>query len=178
VAGIVLMCIGVATLQFVLEEGPRDDWFASPVITALSAVAAVALAAFIIRELTAVAPVVNLRLFRDKTFAAGTAIGGVMFAMLMGTMFLLPVFMQEVLGFDATQSGNTLMPRTLAMMVVTPFIGRLYNRVPPALIVAAGGVFSRWARTSSAASLWRARRSTSSRRCSSPGWASRASSFR
>ena len=141
IAGIVLMCIGVSTLQYVLEEGPRDDWFDSPVITALSALAAVSLGAFIIRELTAVAPVVNLRLFRDKTFASGTAIGGVMFAMLMGSMFLLPVFMQELLGFDATQSGITLMPRTLAMMVVTPIIGRIYNHVPPAIIVAIGGVF-------------------------------------
>jgi DHA2 family multidrug resistance protein len=141
IAGIVLMCIGVSTLQYVLEEGPRDDWFASPVITIVSAVAAVALAAFIIRELTAVAPVVNLRLFRDKTFASGTAIGGVMYAMLMGSMFLLPVFMQEVLGFDATRSGMTLMPRTLAMMAVTPIIGRLYNRVPPAATVALGGLF-------------------------------------
>lgn len=140
-AGIVLMCIGVSTLQYVLEEGQRDDWFDSPVITALAAVAAISLSAFVIREFTAVAPVVNLRLFRDKTFASGTAIGGVMFAMLMGSMFLLPVFMQEILGFDATQSGITLMPRTLAMMVVTPIIGKIYNHVPPAIIVAIGGVF-------------------------------------
>lgn len=141
IAGIVLMCIGVSTLQYVFEEGTRDDWFESPTITALTAIAVISLGAFVIRELTATAPVVNLRLFRDKTFASGTAISGVMFAMLMGSMFLLPVFMQELLGFDATQSGVTLMPRTLAMMVVTPIIGRLYNHVPPALIVALGGVF-------------------------------------
>src|ERR1700723_1084432 len=60
--------------------------------------------------------------------------------MLLGSMFLLPVFMQEVLGFDATQSGLTLMPRTVAMMLVTPFIGKLYNHVPPALTVGAGAV--------------------------------------
>ncbi|HSO35302.1 MAG TPA: DHA2 family efflux MFS transporter permease subunit [Labilithrix sp.] len=141
IAGIVLMCIGVSTLQYVLEEGPRDDWFDSPMIVGLSALAAVSLGLFIIRELTATAPVVNLRLFRDKTFASGTAIGGIMFAMLMGSMFLLPVFMQEMLGFDATQSGITLMPRTLAMMLVMPIIGRLYNHVPPAVIVGIGGLF-------------------------------------
>jgi DHA2 family multidrug resistance protein len=141
VAGIVLMCIAVATLQYVLEEGQREDWFDSPKIAALSLVAGVSLVAFVIRELTAVAPVVNLRLFRDKTFASGTLIGGVMFAMLMGSMFLLPVFMQEMLGFDATRSGTTLMPRTLAMMAVTPIIGRLYNHVPPAVVVALGVVF-------------------------------------
>jgi DHA2 family multidrug resistance protein len=56
-------------------------------------------------------------------------------------MFLLPVFMQELMGFDATQSGVTLMPRTLAMMVVTPIIGRIYNHVPPAVVVGAGATF-------------------------------------
>jgi DHA2 family multidrug resistance protein len=141
VAGIVLMCVGVSTLQYVLEEGQRNDWFESPLITALSFIAATSLAAFVIRELTATAPVVNLRIFRDKTFASATVIGGVMYAMLMGSMFLLPVFMQEILGFDATQSGITLMPRTIAMMVVTPFIGRLYNHVPPAVTVGLGAVF-------------------------------------
>ncbi|HWZ88374.1 MAG TPA: DHA2 family efflux MFS transporter permease subunit [Polyangiaceae bacterium] len=140
VAGIVLMCVGVSTLQYVLEEGQREDWFDSPLISALSFVAAVSLCAFVIRELTAKAPVVNLRMFRDRTFASATIIGGVMYAMLVGSMFLLPVFMQEVLGFDATQSGLTLMPRTLAMMVLTPLIGKLYNRVPPALTVGLGAV--------------------------------------
>jgi DHA2 family multidrug resistance protein len=141
IAGIVLMCIGVSTLQYVLEEGQRDDWFSSPMITALTFVAVGSLILFVIRELTAKAPVVNLRLFRDKTFASATIIGGLMFAMLMGSMFLLPVFMQEILGFDATQSGVTLMPRTLAMMAVTPIIGRLYNKMPPALTVGLGVVF-------------------------------------
>jgi len=140
VAGIVLMCVGVSSLQYVLEEGQRNDWFDSPLITTLTFVAGVSLVAFIIRELTATAPVVNLRVFRDKTFASASAIGGVMYAMLMGSMFLLPVFMQEVLGFDATQSGITLMPRTLAMMLVTPLIGKLYNTIPPAVTVGVGAV--------------------------------------
>jgi DHA2 family multidrug resistance protein len=139
-AGIVLMCVGVSTLQYVLEEGQRNDWFDSPLITALSFVAAISISAFVIRELTAVAPVVDLRMFRDRTFASATIVGGVMYAMLMGSMFLLPVFMQEILGFDATQSGITLMPRTVAMMVVTPFIGKLYNHVPPAVTVGIGAV--------------------------------------
>jgi DHA2 family multidrug resistance protein len=140
IAGIVLMCVGVSTLQYVLEEGQRDDWFDSPLITVLAFVAGTSLAAFVIRELTATSPVVNLRLFRDRTFASATAIGAVMYAMLMGSMFLLPVFMQEVLGFDATQSGLTLMPRTIAMMLVTPLIGKLYNHVPPAVTVGIGAV--------------------------------------
>jgi DHA2 family multidrug resistance protein len=138
IAGIVLMCVGVSTLQYVLEEGQRDDWFESPTIATLAFIAGISLSTFVVRELTAVAPVVNLRLFRDRTFLSATILGGVMYGMLMGSLFLLPVFMQEVLGFNATQSGITLMPRTLAMMLVTPIIGRLYNTVPPAIVVAIG----------------------------------------
>jgi DHA2 family multidrug resistance protein len=141
VAGIVLLGITVALMQYVLEEGQRDDWFESRAITLCTVISAVAGVAFVIRELTAGAPVINLRLFRDVTFASGTLIGGIMFAMLMGSMFLLPVFMEELLGFTATQSGWALMPRTLAMMAVTPLIGRLYNHVPPALTIALGVVF-------------------------------------
>lgn len=140
-AGIILLCVTVAMMQYVLEEGQKEDWFASRVIAACTVIGAVAGAAFMIRELTAKSPVINFRLFRDPTFASGTAIGGIMFAMLMGSMFLLPVFMQEMLGFTATQSGWALMPRTLAMMAVTPLIGRLYNHLPPALVIAAGILF-------------------------------------
>ncbi|HET8733238.1 MAG TPA: DHA2 family efflux MFS transporter permease subunit [Anaeromyxobacteraceae bacterium] len=136
--GIAILAVGLAALQYVLEEGQQDDWFDSRLILFLSAVAAVALVAFVWRELTARAPAVNLRLFRDPVFTSGTLIGAVMFAMLMASMFLLPVFMQELLGFTATQSGLALMPRVLVMMVTTPIVGRIYNRVSPRLLVAIG----------------------------------------
>ncbi len=139
-AGIVLLCLTVAALQFFLEEGQAEDWFESGAIQAAFVITLIGLALFIIRELTAKVPVIDLRLFRDTTFLSGTLIAGVMFAMLMGSMFLLPVFMQELLGYDATMAGVTLVPRTLAMMIATPIVGRLYNRVPPALTVALGVV--------------------------------------
>ncbi len=136
--GIALLSVGLAALQYVLEEGQQDDWFESRVIAACAAVAAVALVAFVWRELTARAPAVNLRLFRDPVFTSGTLVGSVMFAMLMASMFLLPLFMQELLGFTATQSGVALMPRVLVMMAATPVVGRLYNRVSPRLLVGIG----------------------------------------
>ncbi|HEY2364758.1 MAG TPA: DHA2 family efflux MFS transporter permease subunit, partial [Polyangiaceae bacterium] len=95
-AGIALLTLGVATLQYALEEGQKDDWFQSPVITACAAISAVTVAAFIIRERTATAPVVNMSLFKDVVFTSGTLIGAVMFAMLISLTFLLPVFMQEL----------------------------------------------------------------------------------
>jgi MFS transporter, DHA2 family, multidrug resistance protein len=137
-AGLALMAVAIGALQYVLEEGASEDWFSSTTIVVVTFVAAVSMAAFIIRELTAVAPVVDLRVFRDPTFASGTFVAGVVFAMLMGSMFLLPVFTQEMLHFSATQSGVVLLPRTLAMMVASPFVGRLYNKTSPALLVASG----------------------------------------
>lgn len=136
--GIALLSVGLSALQYLLEEGDRDSWFDSRTITLCAVVAGVALVAFVMRELTAKVPAVNLALFKDPVFASGTIIGGVMFAMLMANLFLLPVFMQELLGFNATQSGVHLMPRTLVMMAVVPIVGRLYNVVSPRILVGIG----------------------------------------
>lgn len=137
-AGIALLTVGLVALQYALEEGNKDDWFASPVVSGCFVVAAIALAFFVVRELTAPVPAVDISLFKDPVFLSGTLIGGVMFAMLMALTFLLPVFMQEVLGFTAMQSGLALMPRTIVMMIATPFVGRLYNKVPPRVFVGLG----------------------------------------
>ncbi|HEY1556758.1 MAG TPA: DHA2 family efflux MFS transporter permease subunit [Kofleriaceae bacterium] len=138
IAGIILMIIGIGALQYLFEEGPQDDWFDSMQIRVAAFVCGVALIGFIIRELTATAPVVNLRLFKEATFASATFVAFVMFGMLMGSMFLLPVFCQESLHYTATLSGVVLMPRTLAMMAVSPIVGRLYNVIQPAFIIAFG----------------------------------------
>ena len=137
-AGIVLMAVAIGALQYVLEEGSSDDWFESTHIVIGTFIAVVGLCAFVIRELTATAPVVDLRMFRDPTFASGTLIAGVVFAMLMGSMFLLPVFTQEMMRFTATQSGVVLLPRTIAMMIASPLVGRLYNQIRPSWLVALG----------------------------------------
>jgi len=136
--GIAMMAVGLATLQYVLEEGSRNDWFESRAITVCTFVAAFVLAAFVIRELTARFPAVDLRLFKDRVFLSGTLIGAMMFAILMSITFLFPVFMQELLGFTATQSGQALMPRALAMMVGIPIVGRLYNKVQARILVLIG----------------------------------------
>jgi DHA2 family multidrug resistance protein len=136
--GIALLSVGLASLQYVLEEGSSKEWFQSTVILACTLVAVFVLAAFVIRELTAPAPAVDLTLFKDGVFLAGTLVGAAMFAILMSITFLLPVYMQEMLGFTATQAGTALMPRALAMAVAIPLVGRLYNRVPAPLFVGGG----------------------------------------
>jgi DHA2 family multidrug resistance protein len=132
------MCVGLSALQYVLEEGQRDDWFESKTIIVLTLVAVFTLIGFVIQELTTPVPAVNLSLFKDRVYASGTAIGAVMFAMLMANMFLLPIFMQESLGYTAMQSGFALMPRVAVMMMAVPIVGRLYNLVSTRLIVGVG----------------------------------------
>jgi DHA2 family multidrug resistance protein len=137
-AGIGLLFIGLGTLQYVLEEGNRNDWFNSLEIRSLAFVSLIALAALIIRELSAPVPAADFSLFRDVVFLSGTLVGAVMFAMLMAVTFLLPLFMQLMLGYSATQAGLAMMPRSLVMIVCMPIVGRIYNKVSPRLVIAFG----------------------------------------
>jgi DHA2 family multidrug resistance protein len=137
-SGIALLSVGLAAVQYVLEEGIRKDWFQDTTISVLAVVGVIALMLFVAREMTATVPAVNLSLFKDKVFLTGTLVGGVMFAMLMSVTFILPVFMQTLLGYDAMQSGVALMPRSLVMFFIVPIVGRLYNKVQPRIIVAFG----------------------------------------
>src|SRR5207253_2260293 len=91
-AGIALLTLGLGTMQYVLEEGNRNDWFHSTTIVALTAISAFTIAALILRELSAPVPVIDLSLFRDKVFLSGTLVATAMFAMLLSFTFLLPLF--------------------------------------------------------------------------------------
>jgi MFS transporter, DHA2 family, multidrug resistance protein len=133
-----LLVVGLGALQLMLEEGERNDWFESTFIARLAIVAAVGLVLFVWRELTAEQPAVNLRILRNISFSSATALGGVLGLALNGSLFLLPVFLQNLLGFNAMQSGVTLMPRSLAMAVLMPIGGRFYNRLGPRLLVGSG----------------------------------------
>jgi DHA2 family multidrug resistance protein len=136
--GVALLFVGLGTMQYVLEEGGRNDWFQSGEIKIIALVAIVSLVALVIRELSARVPAVDFSLFKDVVFTSGTLIGAVMFAMLMAVTFLIPLFMQVLLGYSATQAGLAMMPRSLSMLVVMPIVGRIYNRVSPRLVVAFG----------------------------------------
>src|SRR6185503_10820538 len=136
--GLGLLVAGLGGLQLMLEEGERNDWFQSGFIVRLGVVAAVGLALFVWRELTTDRPAVNLRMLNNVSFASATALGGVLGLALTASLFLLPVFLQNLLGFNAMQSGFTLMPRSLAMAVLMPIAGRFYNRLGPRVLVGSG----------------------------------------
>jgi len=127
--GIGLLTVGLASLQIMLEEGERDGWFGSTFIVTLGVVAVVMLTAFVIWELRTPIPAVDLRVLQNVSYAAGTFIIGILGMALFGSLILLPLFLQNLLHYDATQAGLALMPRSLAMVLMMPLVGFLYNRL-------------------------------------------------
>jgi len=140
--GLAFLVIGLGSLQLMLEKGEQRDWLNSHFIVALAVLAAAGIVFFVIRELTARKPAVELRLFKDMNFAAGTFLGGIFGIALYGSLFLLPLFLQEILHYTALDSGLTLMPRSLAMAATMPLAGRIYNRFGPRLLVGVGMLVS------------------------------------
>ncbi len=130
-SGLALLTVGLGALQLMLEEGQTDNWFDSTFITWLAAIAAVGLVVFGWRELRSDTPAVDLRLFKIGAFTSATTIGGILGLGLYAALFLLPLFLQNLLGYSAMESGLVLMPRGLAMAVVMPIAGRAYNRLGP-----------------------------------------------
>ena len=137
-SGIVLLSTCLATTEFVVEEGQRRLWFDDFLIRILTFIAVTTFSAFIARQLTAKAPVMNLRLLKDTTFASGMLLSVFVMCTLMATMFLLSVFMQQARGFSAMQAGLATMPMMLAMFVVMPIAGAVYERFSPRLTMAGG----------------------------------------
>lgn len=145
--GIGLLAVGLATMQTMLEQGQEADWFSSTLICWLAIIAVVTLIAFVWWELKVDKPAVDLRVLKDPTFASGTLIGAILGIGLFASLFLLPQYMQTLLGFDAMQSGLALMPRSLTMMIMMPICGMLYNRVGPKTMIVIGLVltsYSQW----------------------------------
>ncbi|HET7583474.1 MAG TPA: DHA2 family efflux MFS transporter permease subunit [Gemmatimonadaceae bacterium] len=140
--GLALLTIGLGALQLMLEKGETEDWFNSGLIITLAIVAAVGLVLFIWRELVTARPAVDLRILQNSSFSSATALGGVLGMGLYGSLFLLPLFLQNLLGYPAMESGLALMPRSLAMAVVMPIGGRFYNKLGPRVLVSVGLVVS------------------------------------
>jgi len=145
--GIGLLAVGLGALQIMLEKGEQKNWFTSRFIMDLAVISSIGILLFIIRELITKKPAVDLRILKDKTFTSGTMIGGILGIALFGTLFLMPLLLEQLLGYTAFDSGLALMPRSLAMAATMPLVGRLYNRVGPRLLVFSGlmiSAFSYW----------------------------------
>jgi MFS transporter, DHA2 family, multidrug resistance protein len=136
--GLAFMTVGLSSLQYVLERGQHDDWFNSPLIVVLTCAAVLGVAAFIYRETTAASPLVNLRVFRDRTFSVGNFVGIVSGFGLFGLNLILPLFMQNLLGWDAWQTGVALLPGAIATAISMVLVGQISRHMPPRLLMAFG----------------------------------------
>ncbi|OSI25631.1 MDR family MFS transporter [Bradyrhizobium canariense] len=139
-AGIIAMAIGLSALQTVLEEGNKDDWFGSPFIVKLSVIAAVALTAFLIIELTVTKPLLNLRLLVRRNFGFGMLANFLLGIALYGSVFILPQYLARIQGYNAEQIGMVLAWTGLPQLLLIPLVPRLMQKLDAPLIIGAGFV--------------------------------------
>lgn len=122
--GLSLLVIWVGALQLMLDKGKELDWFASSTIVGLAIVAAVAFAVFVVWELTDAHPVVDLRLFKGRNFTFGALSLSVAYALFFGNVVLLPLWLQQWMGYTATNAGLALAPVGILAILLTPLIGK------------------------------------------------------
>jgi DHA2 family multidrug resistance protein len=136
--GVITMAIGLSALQTVLEEGNKDDWFGSAFIVRLSIIAAVALILFLAIELTSPKPLLNLRLLARRNFGFGILANFLLGVALYGSVYILPVYLSRIQGYNAEQIGMVLAWTGLPQLVLIPLVPRLMKRFDPRLIIGTG----------------------------------------
>jgi DHA2 family multidrug resistance protein len=137
-SGLFFLCAGLGALQILLERGQQKDWFSSNLIVSLTVISGLGLIFFIWRELTAEKPAVNIRIMKDLNFTTGTLLIGILGLAFMGGLFILPLFLQQLLHYPAIDSGLAVLPRSIAMALAMPISGRLYNHTGPRWLVGLG----------------------------------------
>jgi DHA2 family multidrug resistance protein len=132
--GLFLLVVWVGALQVMLDKGKDLDWFSSPLIIVLAILAVVAFVYFVIWELTAGHPVVDLTLFAERNFSAGTVALSIAYGVFFGTVVLLPLWLQNTMGYTATWAGVALAPVGILAIVLSPIVGKLMGRLDPRAI--------------------------------------------
>lgn len=138
--GIGLLAVAVGSLQTVLEKGESEDWFATPYITALTVASVFGILLFIWRELATDHPIVNFKIMRHRSFSVGMFTSFVLGFGLYGSVFIFPIFCQNLLGFTPLQTGKLLFPGGLCTIIMMPFIGIMLKKGVPAQFMATGGM--------------------------------------
>jgi len=136
--GLGFVALGLGTLQIVLDKGQRDDWFESHFIVILSLIAAASLIFVIFWEWHHKDPIIDLHLFRDRTFGISNLLMFMLGFALLGSTLLLPLFMQTLLGYSAEQAGLALMPGGFTIMLLLPLVGFLLSRYSPRWLLVFG----------------------------------------
>jgi MFS transporter, DHA2 family, multidrug resistance protein len=129
--GLALLVVWIGAMQIMLDIGKEHDWFHSPLVVTLAIVAAVGFAFFLAWELTDEHPVVDLRLFARRNFWTGTVSTAVAYGLFFGNVVLLPLWLQQFMGYTATDAGMIMAPVGLMAMVLSPFVGKTVGKVDP-----------------------------------------------
>lgn len=141
--GIVTMAIGLGSFTTVLEEGNRDDWFSSDLIVQLTIAAVVFLSVFIWIELTRKNTFIDLRILTQRNFAASTLVSLALGVGVYSSVFLMPLYLTQIQGYNAFQIGEVLMWAGLPQLIVVPFVPRLIKLLDTRLLIAIGmGLFA------------------------------------
>lgn len=136
--GIGLLALWIGSLQIALDLGQEYDWFSSPFITMLVVIAAGGLVAFIVREWMASEPIVDLRVFKERTYSAGVLLMTTLGFVLYGSTVLLPIMLQTLLGYPSLQAGIAMAPRGMGSLIGMPMIGMLIGKIDSRKLVAIG----------------------------------------
>src|SRR5215472_10149331 len=136
--GIGMLAVGIGALQVVLDKGQQEDWFSSNWILSLSVLAGLMLIGFIIHELRSDDPVLHLRVFKERTYATGVFLMTTLGFVLYGSLVLLPLFLQTVLGYPAIEAGIAMAPRGLGSFIAMPIVGFLTAKVDPRKLLGVG----------------------------------------
>ncbi len=136
--GIAAMAIGLSSLTYVLEEGQRKEWFESNLIQRCAVLAVIGIAAFIIRELTASKPFINLRVMSNRTIGGASVLQMVVGAVSLGSTYVIPLYCAQIQGYNAEQIGYVVMWSGIPQLFVFPLLPLLMRRVDPRLLVASG----------------------------------------
>src|SRR5487761_2617974 len=131
--GLALVVLWVGALQVMLDKGKDLDWFGSTFIVALAIVASVGFAVFVVWELTDRHPVVDLRLFAGRNFWTSTLAMSLAYGTFFGNLVLLPLWLQQYMGYTATMAGVILAPVGFLAILLSPFVGRSIHKVDPRL---------------------------------------------
>jgi len=126
--GIFLLTAAVGSLQYILEKGQEDDWFNSNLIVTLSVVAFLGIYCFIWREMVYKYPIVELKVLRNGNLRMGVILSFIQGFGLFGSTFIIPLYTQTILGWDATQSGLLMIPSTLMVAFMMPIVGQMIQR--------------------------------------------------
>jgi len=136
--GLVFLSVGLGALQFMLDKGENEDWFSSNLIITLGVVSLVSLTLLLINEYYSEQPIVNLKLFKDRTFTSGSIVMFFVFLNLFGSIVLLPIYLQMMMGYTSFYAGLVLGPGGIATMFAMPLVGKFIGKVNPKRFLVAG----------------------------------------